>query len=95
MIRKLILTLMVLALAALPIPAWPGTVGMTAGMRFAAATSGSSISIGPSSASMRTLIRTTLTLRRPAYWGPNQPYIDQYGFERFQPVWVPGQWVCY
>ena len=29
------------------------------------------------------------------YWGPNQPYIDQYGFERFEPVWVPGQSVCY
>ena len=28
------------------------------------------------------------------YWGPNQPYIDQYGFERFEPVWVPGQSVC-
>src|ERR1700732_3898656 len=24
------------------------------------------------------------------YWGPNQPYIDQYGFERFEPAWVPG-----
>ena len=29
------------------------------------------------------------------YWGPNQPYIDQYGFERFEPVWIPAQWVCY
>ena len=28
------------------------------------------------------------------YWGPNQPYIDEYGFERFEPVWVPGQSVC-
>lgn len=28
------------------------------------------------------------------YWGPNQPYIDQYGFERFEPAWVPGQMVC-
>jgi len=28
------------------------------------------------------------------YWGPNQPYLDQYGFERFEPVWIPAQWVC-
>jgi hypothetical protein len=28
------------------------------------------------------------------YWGPNQPFIDEYGFERFAPVWIPGQWDC-
>jgi hypothetical protein len=28
------------------------------------------------------------------HWGPNQPYIDQYGFERFEPAWVPGRVVC-
>src|SRR5258705_7713172 len=29
------------------------------------------------------------------YLGPDQPYIDQYGFERFEPVWVPRPSVVY
>jgi hypothetical protein len=32
---------------------------------------------------------------REGHWGPNQPYIDENGFERFEPAWMPAQWVCH
>ncbi len=28
------------------------------------------------------------------YWA-NQPYVDAYGRYSYAPQWVPGQWVCY
>jgi hypothetical protein len=65
MIRKLILALVILAMAAVPLPAlaWDGH---GAGMNFGVIMSGSSASTGPSSASTPTLSRTTPTRRPPA-----------------------------
>jgi len=95
MIRRLILTLIVLALAAFPIPAlaWNGGHEVRGGHErfehFHRPLVGVYAYPYPYYA-----YTSPACYWQDGYWGPNQPYIDQYGFERFQPMWVPGQWVC-
>ena len=99
MIRKLILALVILAMAAVPLPAlaWDGHGGRH---EFRGDHERFERFHGPF-IGFYSYPQPYYAYAPPAcywqegYWGSNQPYIDQYGFERFTPAWVPAQWVCY
>jgi hypothetical protein len=99
MVRRIILALVVLAVAVVPLPALARDGGQAfhgGGREFHGRHERFGHGLGgfyapyPDDA----YAPASSCYWQDGYWGPNQPYIDQYGFERFEPAWVPGQVVC-
>lgn len=99
MIRKLILVLVILAMAAVPVPALALDGGRDGRHEFRGGHERfgrfQRPFIGFGYSYPYYAYTPPACYWQEGYWGPNQPYIDQYGFERFTPAWIPGQWVCY
>jgi len=97
MVRKLILAMTILALAAIPVPALARDGGHDSSREFRGGHERfdrfRQPFVGFYGYPYYTYVPPACYWQ-DGYWGPNQPYIDQYGFERFEPVWVPAQWVC-
>lgn len=100
MVRKIILALVVLAVAVVPVPALARDGGGQAfhggGREFHGGHERFGHGFGGFYAPYPDDVYAPpgSCYWQDGYWGPNQPYIDQYGFERFEPAWVPGQMVC-
>jgi hypothetical protein len=103
MIRKLVLGLTILAIAALPLPAWAGWDGGRSGGH---ETRGNHERFGGHERFEHRPAIGFGFYPSPYYayappacaWQPgysvNQPYVDAWGRYTYVQQWVPGQWIC-
>ena len=103
MIRKLVLAMTILALAAVPLPAWAARDGAHEGRHEVRGSHeqfhgherfghGPAIGFGFYSSPYYAYAPPACAWQ-PGY-SVNQPYVDAWGRYTYAQQWVPGQWVC-